>query len=64
MDSRIEELAEIIQDRCEEYRKSLPNEWRGKTEKDRAISYRTIGCLALEMLTILHDFRVNHRDLY
>lgn len=64
MDSRIEELAEIIQERCEEYKKSVPNEWRGETERDRYKSYQLIGSLALEMLETLHTFRVNHKDLY
>jgi hypothetical protein len=64
MDSRIEELASIIQDRCEEYKKYCPNEWLGETVRDKYKSYQLIGGLAVEILEILHQFRCDHKELY
>ena len=57
MDTRIEELADIILDRCRDY---LPN--RGYDDKNE--TYKTIAKLALDMLIATEGYRQRHPEEY
>ena len=64
MDSRIEELAEIIVERTEDFIKNCPNVYQGESVKQKYKSYKLIGCMAVEILEIIHQYRIDNPDLY
>jgi len=66
MDSRIEELAAIIQERAKQTADAISAGVAPfpEKEKDRFRTSRRIESLALELLTELHEFRCRHRDDY
>ena len=62
MDSRIEELAAVIQDHAKAQADMLQaGGWR---DKDRYQVYRKCEWLALDILTAIHQYRIDHRDEY
>lgn len=66
MDSRIEELAAIIIERCDSVRDSgrtIPSVQDG-SQADKYRTYRMIGELALQILFEVRDYRDRHPDLY
>ncbi len=69
MDSRIEELAEIILERAESSANAIgegAKQGRELTaaERDKYATYRRLQWSATEMLGWLHDFRINNPELY
>lgn len=62
MDSRIEELATIILERAKSSADLIKD--GGLRDKDRYHTYRRFERLAVDMLTAIHEYRVDHRDEY
>jgi hypothetical protein len=68
MDSRIEELAAIILERAESSANAInsgavPGQV-DKATRDRYATYRRLQWSATEMLSLIHDYRVNNPELY
>lgn len=66
MDSRVEELAAVIQEYCEskwKVAKDNPSASQGQ-QGDRLSTYRRIDRLALEMLAEIRDYRDRHPEEY
>lgn len=57
MDSRIEELSNIIVERCDAYK---PN----KSYDDKAEYYKTVRRLAHDIWLALQDYRASHPEEY
>ena len=66
MDTRIEELAEIIIERCEAFIKpSLEaREYKGEDCAAKFRTYKRIQWLAIEMLESIHAYRIGNPDEY
>lgn len=66
MDSRIEELAEIIQERAKQTADAIAksNTKAPAKDIDRYKTSRLIESMALDILTELHQFRLRHREDY
>lgn len=60
MDSRIEELAEIILERA----KGTADLIKTPSDADRYKAYRRCEWLAVEILSVIHDYRCDHQEEY
>lgn len=68
MDSRIEELAEVILERAKSTADALNESAKSTSAQvspqtvDRYKAYRRCEWLAVEVLTVIHDYRCDHRE--
>ena len=63
MDSRIEELAEIIRDRSRDFSENARQDARD-TYSERRNSYAQLRALADAMLMVIRDYRRDHPEEY
>jgi hypothetical protein len=61
MDSRIEELAQIILERSEDSADAIRE---GGVRDDRYHGYRRLQSLAADMLAVVKDYRRDHPEKY
>ena len=66
MDSRIEELSEVIIERCESFIKPAmeAREYKGENFAAKFRTYRRIQGLAIEILEAIHSYRTGNPDEY